>query len=291
MNEINQDEVKQNEVKQNEADKTKVRKKISFAQTINSKIDAIIVVLVGTLLCAGYMIWNFPSPCNYYEEEAPAANYTSSQNQITNGQDVTAENVHCEDHTGIAIIMCQLIYGQENDRQKAWQQLNECFSARNYNKKHFPFAIKRTYFHNLYTELHPTKKTTPDNLEMHEGTYWTRWTGTSDAKFFHGMHFLDTYVRLNYPRSTADVILAKFDKIVKESGLDASKYDDKDTNGPYCNLPVPGTEFKVKDFQIDMLLNKDLPLRDWGIYWLKASSRNGNKNADKLLAVWAEYDK
>ena len=41
MNEIKQNEVKQNEVKQDEADKTKVRKKISFAQTINSKIDAV----------------------------------------------------------------------------------------------------------------------------------------------------------------------------------------------------------------------------------------------------------
>jgi hypothetical protein len=34
-----------------------------------------------------------------------------------------------------------------------------------------------------------------------------------------------------------------------------------------------------------------MPLRDWGIYWLKSSQEKGCPAAGKLLAIWKEYNK
>ena len=186
-----------------------------------------------------------------------------------------------------------LLTGKEADRKDAWGVLSKLAATENLDKDFHPIALRRDYFHSLYTDKNyynfPHFNGIGSGPEM-ASVYSGRMFITAEDQCIFGVTFLETYVRLNYPRATAETILAKFDNILKETKLDRSKHAASYT-GVCSELTVPGTQFKVKEFDLDMLLHKDMPLKDWGIYWLKSSSAKGCKAADKVLAVFAESTK
>ena len=109
---------------------------------------------------------------------------------------------------------------------------------------------------------------------------------------YFGIYFIEDYIRLRYSPDTAQSKIDKIDKIVNTLPFSPTQHMKRNTSiyaGICSDLNVPGTGFKVKDFHIDTLLNRNMPLKEWGIYWLKLSSANGCNAADQILAILSEH--
>ena len=112
-------------------------------------------------------------------------------------------------------------------------------------------------------------------LEKLDPIYVKARRGDVAARFYLGLRYFTAYVKYSYPADTAKKILAEFAKIEKEipaDKLSASIYmaAHTDMTSFVCDsMKVPGTDFTVSDFSVDIFVAdkknlKDMGLKSWG---------------------------
>ena len=188
------------------------------------------------------------------------------------------------------------VCGQRNDKEYAWKLLKQLADVLNIENEKTIDAAYLLRRNKCYIGLN-SKKITWDDLAIDPAhCYYLEETLSKSEKsieyLYFGIYFIEDYIRLRYSPDTAQSKIDKIDKIVNTLPFSPTQHMKRNTSiyaGICSDLNVPGTGFKVKDFHIDTLLNRNMPLKEWGIYWLKLSSANGCNAADQILAILSEH--
>lgn len=224
------------------------------------------------------------------------ARFHFDQDEKFNGYYYLVKTLGSNQNADLETAAFYVIFGNESERRHGWKII-EKIKANSKDKTIQTKAATALFYKKVFDDIKFKKNNWKDFIKANQYKEFFGYP-LSDKKSILsiGIFFLNTHLKFNdynkyfplwknFHKLSVGYFNARAFMTTKLTNIQPVTYD---------NLRIePSVRYdqQVKIFDINTLLNKDMPWREWGIEWLKLANEAGVKEANKVLKAFTDAEK